>query len=75
MSLNLEHIKIKLDKLKEHTTFCAEEHSLTNEEVDKLNELPEDIKKLIKRYCLDEYKQGYSDGSYQTRCCVEGEII
>lgn len=62
MGLNLDRIKEKLEEAQKHTMFCTEEHSLTNEEVDRLNELPEDIKKLIKKYCRDEYKRGYLDG-------------
>ena len=73
--LNADYIKKKLEEIKQNTTFTSEEHNITNEEVDKLNALPEDIKKIIKMYCDDEWKDGYLEGAYQVRCSIDGELI
>lgn len=69
MSLNLERLIKSIETANLHTNFHGEGTygELSNDELNTLNGLPEDLKKLIKKFGDDQYKLGFLEGLWEGR--------
>jgi hypothetical protein len=69
MSLNLKKLIKVIETTHLHTNFSGEGTygELSNDELNTLNDLPENLKKLIKKFADDQYKLGFLKGLLEYR--------